>query len=84
MDRFEEWKELIREYCIKNKLSFSRASEMVKCSNKDMLILQYYEPGSGEKGLFDETPMPAVLWVFRDGEGVRFEQTEHTIKYLAA
>lgn len=84
MDRFEEWKNQIREYCRKNGLSFIKASEMIKCSNNNMLVLQYYEPGSGEMGLFDETPMPAVLMVFRDGEGVRIEQTEHTKKYLAA
>ena len=82
MDRFEEWKELIKEYCIANGLNFDKASEMVKCSNKNMLILQYYEPGSGEMGLLDETPMPAVLMVFRDGEGVRIEQTEFTKQYL--
>lgn len=82
--RFEEWKDSIRDYCEKNQLDFLKASTMVKCSNKDMLVLQYHDPSKGNDGLLDETPMPVVLWVFRQQNGLRFEQTEYTKKYLAS
>ena len=81
--RFEEWKDSIREYCEKNGLSYQKACAMAKGSNENMLVLQHYDPEKGKMGLLDETPMPAVLWAFRDGNGVRFEQTEYTKKYLA-
>ncbi len=83
-ERFEEWKESIAEYCAQNGLSFEKAKHMVKSWNKDSLVLLYYDPEqeSGD-GLLDETPLPAVLWVNRKDDGLKFEQTEHTSKYLA-
>ncbi|MCD8383273.1 MAG: hypothetical protein LUC30_10275 [Clostridiales bacterium] len=83
-DRFEEWEGSITEYCAQNGLSFEKAKHMVKASNKDSLVLLYYGPEleSGD-GLLDETPLPDVLWVKREADGLRFEQTEHTQKYLA-
>ena len=81
--RFEEWKNEIREYCEKNNLSFQKATQMVKSSNADSLVLQHYDPKKGKKGLLDETPMPVVLWITRGKNGPIFEQTELTQKYLA-
>ena len=60
---------------------------MVQSSNKNMLVLQYFdaETESVKKGLglLDETPMPAVLWITKNGDKLEFEQTEHTKKYLS-
>lgn len=81
--RFEEWKDDIREYCERNGLSYQKACGMVKGANDNMLVLQFHDPEKGKMGLLDETPMPAVLLAFRDGTGVRFEQTEYTRRYLA-
>ncbi len=85
--RFDEWANEIKEYCDKNNLSFEKAKTMSQSSNKTMLLLQYYDPNSESvkrgMGLLDETPMPAVLWVTKNGDKLDFEQTEYTQKYLA-
>ena len=84
--RFEEWESEIKEYCSKNNLNFDKAKSMVQSSNKNMLVLQYFdaETESVKKGLglLDETPMPAVLWITKTGNNLEFEQTEYTQKYL--
>ena len=81
--RFEEWKTGIKDYCEKNGLSYEKAEAMVKSSNENTLLLQYYDPESGKNGLLDERPMPAVLWIYKGTDGLRFEQTEYTREYLA-
>jgi len=84
--RFEEWENEIRDYCGKNNLNFDKAKKMVQSSNKDMLLLQYFDPENESVkkglGLLDETPMPAVLWIKRNGNALEFEQTEHTRRFL--
>ena len=86
--RFDEWAADIKEYCEKNNLSFEKAKKMSQSSNKTMLLLQYYNPNSESvkkgMGLLDETPMPAVLWITKNGDRLEFEQTEYTRRYLAA
>ena len=86
--RFDEWAADIKEYCEKNNLSFEKAKQMSQSSNKTMLLLQYYNPNSESvkkgMGLLDETPMPAVLWITKNGDRLEFEQTEYTQRYLAA
>ncbi|MCD8127497.1 MAG: hypothetical protein LUD82_08680 [Clostridiales bacterium] len=82
--RFDEWSEHISDYCAKNGLSFEKAKRMVQSSNENVLVLQYYDPTKeASQGLLDETPMPVVLWVTRENGQLKFEQTEHTSKYLA-
>lgn len=85
--RFEEWEQQIKKYCIENNLSFEKAKKMSRSSNKTTLLLQYFDPNSDSVknglGLLDETPMPAVLWVTKNGSDLIFEQTEHTRKYLS-
>lgn len=81
--RFNEWENDIKQYCKENNLSFEKAQKMAKGSNKTTLVLQYYNPEDGKKGLIDETPMPAVLWVTKVGDKLQFEQTEYTRKYLS-
>lgn len=85
---FNVWSDDIQQYCKSNGLSFEKAKKMVKCWGKSDLILQYYDPDfEPEKkgmGLLDETPMPVVLGVYEQPDGsLKFEQTEHTKKYLS-
>lgn len=84
-NRFEEWQNEIKDYCDQNALSFEKAKKMVMCENKDALILQYYDRNSNSKNeIHNETPLPVVLWIFRTVNGLLFEQTENTAKYLLA
>lgn len=85
---FNDWSNEIRKYCESNGLSFEKASKLSKCWGKDDLILQYFdsdcEAVKKGLGLLDETPMPVVLAIYRQPDGsLRFEQTEHTLKYLS-
>lgn len=84
---FNDWSVQIKEYCDKNNLSFEKAQKMSKSWGKNNIALQYYNPdGESVKkglGLLDETPMPVVLWITKDGEKLVFEETEYTKKYLA-
>lgn len=51
--RFLDWESKIKSYCAKNGLSFEKASKMAKSSNKEMLVLQYFDENSEsvKKGL---------------------------------
>ena len=84
---FDEWAPKIEEYCKNNNLSYEKAKAMSKCWSKKDIVLQYFNPNSESVkkglGLRDETPMPAVLWITKEGNDLHFEQTEHTQKYLA-
>ena len=84
--RFDEWENEIRKYCEENGLDFEKAKTMAQSSNQTMLLLQYFDPESESVkkglGLLDETPMPAVLWITKNGDKLEFEQTEYTHKYL--
>ena len=83
---FNDWTPQIKEYCIQNNLSFEKAEKMSKCWGKNDVILQYYDENEENKGLglLDETPMPIVLCITKNGNELKFEQTEHTHKYLSA
>lgn len=84
---FNDWSEEIKAYCEENGLSFEKAQKMSKSWGKNDVILQYFNPDSESVkkglGLLDETPMPVVLWITKDDNGLNFEQTEYTHKYLA-
>ena len=80
---FDDWSAEIRQYCENNNLSYEKASRLTKCCGTDFLALQFYDPSQGKDGLLDETPMPLVLFIHKTPEGLVFEQTEHTRKYLS-
>ena len=81
---FEEWSPQIEEYCRKNELSFEKAKTMSQCWGNNDLILQYYDKTKSSRlGLLDETPMPIVLCITKNGNELEFEQTEYTNMYLA-
>jgi len=77
---------VIREYCEKNGLSFEKARNSPKSFGEDDIYIQYvdYEVGRQQlAGLIPETPAPVTLKIFKTDNGLTFEQTEHTAKYLA-
>lgn len=84
---FDDWSKQIEEYCMENNLNFEKAKKMSKCCSNDDIILQYFHPENESVknglGLLDETPMPVVLLITKDGNKLKFKQTEYTQKYLA-
>lgn len=80
---FEDWSDEIRTYCNKNNLSFDKAQKLSQCWGSNFLALQYHDPEKGKTGLLDDTPMPLVLLISKTPNGLVFEQTEHTLKYLS-
>ncbi len=82
---FDDWSEEIKKYCEDNGFSFEKAKKLSKCWGKNDLVLQYYDSeNSSGLGLLDETPLPIILVIYKQPDGsLRFEQTEHTRKYLS-
>ncbi len=80
---FLDWGKEIQKYCAENGLDFSKAEKAGKCWGKDMLMLQHIDPQKGKTGLHDETPAPVMLVIRKTRNGLSFEQTEHTHKYLS-
>ncbi|GBU20441.1 hypothetical protein R80B4_00319 [Fibrobacteres bacterium R8-0-B4] len=72
----------IREYCEENELSYDKLVEAGGSYTDEWLFIQYFDPEEGEMGLLDETPAPITLKIFLENGKLRFEQTEHTRKYL--
>lgn len=83
---FDDWSTQIKEYCEKNNLSFEKVQKMSKSWGKNDIALQYYNPNAESVkkglGLLDETPMPVVLWITKQGDNLIFKQTEYTKQYL--
>lgn len=83
---FDENEAAIREYCEKNGLSFERAKYSPCSFNKTEVHIQHFDEERGKRqlaGLIPETPMPVTLKIFNTPDGLLFEQTEHTARYLA-
>lgn len=80
---FEDWSDEIRTYCRKNNLNFDKAQKLSQCWGSNFLALQYHDPEKGKMGLLDDTPMPLVLLISKTPNGLVFEQTEYTLKYLS-
>ncbi|MBD5103322.1 MAG: hypothetical protein HDT47_00450 [Ruminococcaceae bacterium] len=87
---FDEWSDEIKKFCDDNGFSFEKALHLaqswgtVRGCGRDVVVLQYFDPEKGKMGLRDETPMPVVLEIEKQENGLlQFVQTEHTQKYLA-
>ncbi len=80
---FDDWSEDIKSYCSKNNFDFEKARKLSQCWGSNFLALQYHDPKKGQNGLLDETPMPLVLMISKTENGLVFEQTEFTKKYLS-
>ncbi|NLP47686.1 MAG: hypothetical protein GX345_01940 [Clostridiales bacterium] len=80
---FDDIKEEVKAYCYKSGLSFCKLSKMVKGSGQNNMLFQYFDSNKDHSsGLLDETPMPVVLYVRREGKKLVFEQTQYTKEYL--
>lgn len=87
---FDEWSDEIKKFCDDNGFSFEKALRLsqswgtVRGCGRDVVVLQYFDPEKGKMGLLDETPMPVVLEIEKQENGLlQFVQTENTQKYLA-
>ncbi len=72
----------IEKYCEENNLLTNKVFSSPSAGNKEEMILQYFDSEKGKLGLLDETPASVTLWLFLENGKLRFEQTEHTRKYL--
>lgn len=80
---FDEWKAEIKQYCDQNGLNFDVAQKMSQAWNKTTVVLYHPEKSNSESGLLNDTPSPMILLIQREKDGtLKFEQTEHTKKYL--
>ena len=59
-----------------------KQNQCPKAGAKTNVMLGHPDPEKGEMGLLDDTPMPVVLMITKTEQGLVFEQTEHTKKYL--
>jgi len=76
------YKKEIEEYCAENNLSVEKVFNSPRCYDHKSLIFQHHDPEKGKMGLLDETPAAVTLAIFLENGKLRFEQTEHTHKYL--
>jgi uncharacterized protein YbbK (DUF523 family) len=84
---YNENEAAVKDYCAQNCLNFELLKKSPKSCGVNDLYVQYYEEGRitcAESGvMLGSTPMPVMLKIFKTDNGLRFEQTEHTAKYLA-
>jgi hypothetical protein len=73
----------VEQYCANNNLS---SEEIFKrpcsCDKTSIFILGDGDPERAKLGLADNVPLPIALEIYLENGGLRFEQTEHTLKYL--
>jgi len=79
-----KYKKEIEEYCDENNLSVDKVFHSPRSYSNERLIFLHHDPEKGKRGLLDETPAAVTLAVFLENDKLRFEQTEHTRKYLGA
>jgi len=79
---FDEWSNEIKSFCANNSLDFDKAKSMSQSWGKDFVALAYYDKSKGTNGLLDDKPMPLVLLIKKTSDGLSFEQTENTKKYI--
>jgi len=78
------WPEIER-YCLDNKLSIDKFQGTTLCYNNEagrVFILGEGDPARAKLGLADDVPLPIALEIYLEDGKLRFEQTEHTRKYL--
>lgn len=80
---FSQYQSEIKKYCDESGLDFEKVLKMPQCWSNHDIWIQYHDPEKGKKGLIDETPAPIVLKISVNNDGLSFEQTEYTRKYLA-
>lgn len=80
---FDNWSKQIEVFCKENDYDFEKVKKMSQSWGKDILVLQFYDPAKGVRGLLDETPSPVVLLIKKEINGqLLFETTENTSRYI--
>ncbi|GBU20544.1 hypothetical protein R80B4_00422 [Fibrobacteres bacterium R8-0-B4] len=81
---FEKYKKEIEGYCTENSLLADRVFSSACSYNDTRVVLQHPELNTVEsaKGLADNVPAKVTLFIFLENGKLRFEQTEHTRRYL--
>jgi hypothetical protein len=76
----------IRQYCEKNDLSYNTLiTSILSWDDKEVFVFDSTsDPERERRGLADNIPMTIVLEIYLENGKLRFEQTEHTHKYLGA
>jgi hypothetical protein len=74
----------IKQYCEKNDLSYNTlVASILSWDEKEVFVFDSTPDPEREKlGLADNKPMTIALEIYLENGGLRFEQTEHTLKYL--
>jgi hypothetical protein len=82
--KYQDYKDEIKEYCLLNKLDFEKINSYPKCWNSEFIAVQYSDGDyTNTGGLLNDTPMPLVLLINKEENGISFEQTEYTKQYAA-
>jgi hypothetical protein len=81
---FVNYKDEIERYCAQNNLSSEKVFYSARSYNDKSVILQQPELNTAKsaQGLADNVPARVTLAIFLEDGKLRFEQTEHTHKYL--
>jgi hypothetical protein len=81
---FVNYKNEIEKYCAENSLSANKIFHSARSYNDARVVLQQpeFNTAKSAKGLADDVPARVTLRIFLEGGKLRFEQTEHTRKYL--
>ena len=79
--KVEDYAEEIEKYFKENGLDFKKLEGLYRGRGTDFIGYQH-EDEDGKVGTWE--PMPIVLLIEKDGDKLRFEQTEYTKRYLAA
>jgi hypothetical protein len=75
----------VERYCIENNLSSEKFFKSpCSCDKTSLYILGRGDPERAKLGLADNVPLPIALEIYLENDKLRFEQTEHTRKYLGA
>jgi len=78
----EKRREEINLYCKENGLATDKVLSASGTETDDWVFLQHIDQEDGALGLLDETPADITLKIYLENGKLRFEQTEHTHKYL--
>jgi hypothetical protein len=78
-------KDEIEKYCLAKDISVGKVfSSSVSEDDESVFILAPIDPERAKRGLADKVPSLVTLKIFLENGKLRFEQTEHTRKYLGA
>ena len=78
--RKEDYEEEIKQYFKENGLDYRKLKGLYRGCAENFIVYQHSDE-DGKIGMWE--PMPVVIWIRKDGDKLKFEQTEYTKRYLA-